>query len=70
MDADAVKILSRYDRDRDGKLSLSEFLKAITPISYEYQQKQSSGLSYTQRNSYLGLSYSRQEPAKTLVSPV
>jgi EF-hand domain pair len=73
LDADAQLILQRYDRDRDGKLSLSEFLRAINPISYEYQQSSRPSLgsySYSGRNSYAGLSfYGRPEPSKTLINP-
>jgi Ca2+-binding EF-hand superfamily protein len=67
LEVDSLKIIQRYDRDRDGKLSLSEFLKAITPISYEYQP--GSGASYTIRNSYQGLSFRQSQAAKTLITP-
>lgn len=37
LDADAHKILGRFDSDRDGRLSLKEFEKLITPVNLEYQ---------------------------------
>jgi len=36
LEADALKILGRFDRDRDGKLNYSEFSKLITPIGLDY----------------------------------
>lgn len=36
LDADARLILQRFDRDRDGRLSFSEFSKMITPLTQEY----------------------------------
>ena len=36
-DAEPSRILGRFDRDRDGRLDLSEFTKMINPINYEYQ---------------------------------
>ena len=46
LEADAGKILSRFDRDRDGQLSFSEFSKLITPIGLEYQNNNRSRSSY------------------------
>jgi Ca2+-binding EF-hand superfamily protein len=34
--ADPEAILSRYDRDRDGQMSYSEFSELITPQNLEY----------------------------------
>ena len=67
LEVDSLKIIQRYDRDNDGKLSLSEFLKAITPISYEYQP--GAGFSSSMRNSYAGLSFRQSQVAKTLLTP-
>jgi Ca2+-binding EF-hand superfamily protein len=38
--AEAEKIFERYDKDGDGKLSISEFRDLLTPLSSEYSTHQ------------------------------
>ena len=41
LNADAKRIMSLFDRDRDGQLSPAEFMKLITPMSLDYQLNRS-----------------------------
>ena len=54
LDAEAKKILSRFDRDRDGNLSRYEFEQLITPISNEYKWRPSFRDSHTSSFHYTG----------------
>lgn len=49
LNAEPSWILGRFDRDRDGRLDLSEFTKMINPINYEYQGRGGSSHWGSQR---------------------
>jgi|LauGreDrversion4_2_1035121.scaffolds.fasta_scaffold384132_2 Ca2+-binding EF-hand superfamily protein len=46
LDADPARVLARYDRDRDGRLSYGEFSKMVSPLNYEYHGRGGSSSSW------------------------
>ena len=55
LNADSKRIMSLFDRDRDGQLSPAEFMKLITPMSLDYQLNRSLSRS-DPSGQFLGLS--------------
>lgn len=65
LDADSRKILGRFDSDRDGKLSLKEFERLITPVNLEYQLSR-DGNNQSRSSRYYSFSLL---PARSTISP-